>query len=319
MPMKAHGKTGLRAALLGSALLLAAACAGGRTRREIAAEYFNLGNAFFELRKFDRALDFYERALAYSSSFPEGGYNLARVYILQDRFGDAVEILKGLLDRDRDNLVVLQTLAYALGKAGRVEEAVDAYGEVLARSEGNIAALYNLSLLLEFQGRSREAYELLSRAVRLSPEDPDLLRRMGRLEARHGSRRAAIEYLKAYREKGGADGETDLFLVRLLEEEGLYSDALQVAESLAQTRKDDPEALFERAYLLLAKAEEKAPGLEALARAAEKGYADKKRVSALLLEVPEAFLQDVRAAVIEKGLLSPEEAEEVLAAPFGDP
>jgi len=186
-------------------------------------------------------------------------------------------------------------------------------------SEGNLSALYNLSLLREARGERRAAYDLLSTARLLGPDDPDVLRRLGVLETEYGSRTAAIQYLKSYREKQADDTKTGFFLVRLLEEEKLYSEALLVLENLLQKKADDPGMRFEQAYLLLAKAEEKEAGLEALAKAAGLGFEDKERAAALLLDVPPAFLQEVRKTVVDSGLLSAEEAEQALSAPFVDP
>ena len=91
-------------------------CMTAKTRRELAAEYFNIGNSFFELKNYDKALAMYEKALSYHDDFSETSYNLARLYISRSRFSDAINVLDELLKNDPDNLVLLQTLAYAHAK-----------------------------------------------------------------------------------------------------------------------------------------------------------------------------------------------------------
>ena len=305
-------------ALLVFALLGFTGCLTPRLRRELAAEYYNLGNAFFELKKYDRALTMYEKSLRYHGAFPESSYNLARVHIFQERYREATAVLRELLAREPDNLILLQTLAYARAKSGDVEEAILHYNRVLGLSEGNIITLYNLSLLYDSRGEHRTAYDLLKKAVGLFPDDSDVLRRIGFLEAEYGSRASAINYLRSYREKKADDVEAGFFLAGLYKEERLYAAALELVEALAARKQDDAAIRFEQAYLLLAKAEEKGPGLEVLAKAADLGFSDKDRALELLIEVPSSYLQEVKALMIEKGLLTGEEADEALAKAFED-
>jgi tetratricopeptide (TPR) repeat protein len=289
-----------------------------RLKRELAAEYFNLGNAYFELKKYDRAITLYEKSLRYDPSFSEGSYNLARVYMSQEKYEDGLGILENLISREGENLLLLQTYAYALGKAGRSSEAIAFYREILSKSEGNLAALFNLSVLLENDESTGESYELLKKANTLFPEDPDVLKRLGKLEAELGSLSAAINYLRQYIEKKKNDNETAFLLVELYGKERLYSDALELLETLIGSKRDDPKFWFEKAYLQLCKAEEKSAGIDSLNKAIELGYKNKEGARKLLLEVPSAFLRDVQSIILEKAILTPEEMEKTFADVFDE-
>jgi tetratricopeptide (TPR) repeat protein len=297
---------------------LLAGCVSGKVRRELAAEYFNLGNAFFELKNYDRAMALYPKALSYSDSLPENSYNLARVYIFQENYEDAFAVLVELLAADPENLILLQTLAYAQAKAGSTGDAIVTYRRVLSLSGGNTISLYNLSVLYEAEGDLEEAYRYLKTAYGISPDDTDVLGRLGRLEARYGSVDTAISYLRSYTEKKTDDADTAVFLCDLYKNQGLYAEALALIETVLSRAASNPLVLFEQAYLLLTKAEERVKGLDALTKSLEAGFADKDKAASLLLEASPAVLKEVQTLLTTKEVLTPEEAEKILSRALDD-
>jgi tetratricopeptide (TPR) repeat protein len=292
-------------------------------RRELAAEYFNLGNAFFELKNYDRAMSLYQKALGYSDELPENSYNLARVYISQEEYEEAIKVLVELLGSDPENLILLQTLAYTQAKAGEMGDAIVTYRRILSISEGNVISLYNLSVLYEEYeeeegGGSEEAYKYLKTAHSISPDDADVLARLGRLEARYGAPETAIIYLQAYMEKKTDDAETALFLCDLYKEQGLYAEALTLVESALSRAANNPDMLFQQAYLLLTKAEERARGMEALTKALEADFKDKEKAGELLLDASSSALKDIQSLLTGKGVLTNAEADKVLSGALDD-
>jgi tetratricopeptide (TPR) repeat protein len=258
-------------------------CLTGKIRRELAAEYFNLGNAFFELKQYDRAMSLYQRALGYSDTLPESSYNLARVYISQSDYEKAIEMLVGLLASDPENLVLLQTLAYAQAKAGETGDAIVTYRRIISLSPGNVITLYNLSVLYQEDGDSTQAYHYLQLARDLDPADADVLKRLGPLEAEYGSPGTAITYLQTYMEQKPDDTESGLFLSGLYKKEGLYAEALTLVESMASRVSGNPDVLLEHAYLLLTKAGEIQKGMETLTLGLDAAL---KQIAALLPSAP---------------------------------
>ena len=288
-------------------------CLTGKMRRELAAEYFNLGNAFFELKNYDRAMALYQKALSYSDSLPENNYNFARVHISQERYGEAIAILEELLAGDPENLILLQTLAYAQAKSGATDDAVLTYHRILSLSDGNVITLYNLSVLYEGEEKPEEAYRYLQTAYGIAPDDAGVLNRLGRLEAGYGSPETAISYLQAYMEKKTDDAEAALFLSDLYKKQGLYAEALSLIETILPRAAENPAILFDEAFLLLTKAGERSKGLDSLTKALEAGFADKDRAAQLLLEASPAVLKDVQSLLVAKGVLTAAEAEQILS------
>jgi len=316
--MEAAGRRCLAIALLIFVCALFASCLTGRMRRELAAEYFNLGNAFFELKNYDRAMMLYQKALSYSDELPENSYNLARVYISQERYDEAIDVLNGLLAPEPENLILLQTLAYAQAKKGSLDEAVTTYLRILSISDGNVITLYNLSVLREGEGKHEEAYLYLKTVYSIVPDDADVLGRLGRLEAEYGSAEIAIGYLQSYMEKKADDADTALVLSGLLKKQGLYAEALMLVETVLPRAASHPGILFEQAYLLLTKAEERTKGLEALTKSLDAGFDDKDKAAELLLDVPPAALKDVQGPLTAKNILSAAEIDKILSGALDD-
>ncbi|MDR2589009.1 MAG: tetratricopeptide repeat protein [Spirochaetales bacterium] len=303
-------------ALIFSVILGLTGCMSAKTRRELAAEYFHIGPSFFELKNYDKALAMYEKALSYHDEFSETSYNLARLYISRSRYPDAIRVLEELLGRDPDNLVLLQTLAYAHAKNQEPQAAIATYTRILAISEGSVVTLYNLSVLYEEADRREEAMSTLKSALRLAPDDADVLRRLGYLEAEHGSGEEAAEYLKAYMDIKTDDAATAVFLTELYKKQRLYAEALSFVEGFITRTPNNAGILFEHAWLLITQAEEKPRGMEVLGKALEAGFTDKEKAASLLLACPDSALREVENYLVEKKILTEEEAKKAIEGAF---
>jgi tetratricopeptide (TPR) repeat protein len=74
--------------------------------------------------------------------------------------------------------------AVEANRRGRAVEAIQRYRELLGLEPGHLAARTNLSLLLESSGDPAEALEQLSAALRVAPDDVELLVSRGSLRGR---------------------------------------------------------------------------------------------------------------------------------------
>ena len=85
---------GTRKAITALLLLgLLSACVSQAAREELAQEYYNLGNAFYEIRSYDRAIDYYTLAISHDPGLLNAHYNLSLALIKQGR-GDKAEKTK---------------------------------------------------------------------------------------------------------------------------------------------------------------------------------------------------------------------------------
>lgn len=155
------------------ASIVLGACATAPSTRELAEEYVNLGNVYFETGDLERSFELFERALELDPSVSAASYNAARVQIERGQITAAIDLLAQLLRDDPDNVIYRETLAYALYSRGDVPDALREYRRVLTIAPGLVRAVYNMALIqLEFE-QAWSAYHTLNSAADLAREDAE--------------------------------------------------------------------------------------------------------------------------------------------------
>lgn len=292
--------------------LISLSCLTPTLKRNLAFEYYNIGNTYFSLNKYAQAVEAYQKALTYDPDLAEGNFNLAQVYFALGRYGEGLEILHRL-QRDRgENIILLQTIAYGLAKSGRREEAIQYYVRVLSNSEGNSNALYNLGVLHYEMEQYDQSYMYLSRLYEIDPQDLDTLKLLGQIEARRERYSDALQYFFPYLAKNPEDLEIGLTVYRILIDLKRYGEALKVLNAQLEKKKEEPRLWFEKAFVLLTKAEEKKGGLDALTKALTLGFKDPQKFRMLIVETPPSYLDEVTTVFVRTGAFSNEELDDFL-------
>lgn len=301
------GMKGLQAAGLGAAvaalLVAATGCATDARGREVALEYYNLGNAYLELGRTDDAARAFESALRLDPGLARADYNLAIAFVRLGRASDAVAILERLVADDPGSVMTLLALAWALHAAGRDGEALARYDAAAALAPENQDALYNAGLLLWAAGRRREAAERFSRLAAIAPEDADVLYNLGALELEMGDAEAAAEHLGRYVERTPQDADGLLLLASAWERQRQFSRALEAYDRIVAVDATSASAWFGRARLLLTVVEDSDRGLEDLRRALAAGFADAEAAAALVANETLLAREEVERELGARGLL----------------
>lgn len=295
------------AAALCSTVLISA-CQSYVPRADLAEEYYNLGNAYFSLERYEEAEQYYRRALSLSPSLERANYNLARTLVVTQNYQQAIALLQELLATDAENVRVTETLAYAQLSAGNREEAIRLYERVLELSPYRVTALFNLGLLARDNGRPRRAVDLLERARGAASEDMEILYHLGMsyLEIDESEEGAAA--LGRYLSESEDPPISRLMTVAAaFEESRFYARALDGYDAVLQREANNAEALFGTARVLLTGAEEGTRGLERLSQALESGFSDEEVILELLHREDLIRRDAVRETLSEHGLVPAEE------------
>ncbi|TFG63277.1 MAG: tetratricopeptide repeat protein [Spirochaetales bacterium] len=303
-----------------SALALAVlvmGCATGFPEADAAGLYYNLGNAYFELERWDLAADAYKKAMALDKDLLQASYNLARVYIQTGDTEAGIEMLNGLLLEEPENTLLLNTLGYALTLKGSDEEALAVYEAVLVRNEFDAHALYNLSLLLWKLDRKDDSLAVMLKAFVQSPEDKDLLKNLALLNIDLGNTEDALRYLEAYTEKDPQNADMLAALGDTYLKEEFFAKALETYEKVLAIDKARPAVMFEKAWILLAVIGDGEKGLETLDQAVVAGFNDRERLLELAKNPDLVNPDEVTAYLKGKDLVSEEDLapEEVPLSP----
>lgn len=289
-----------------------AACATPADRSELATEYYNLGNAFFELGDFDRSAEYYSRALDLDETLARASFNLARVYVVQNRFDDAIEILGQLRLQDPANTIVLETLGYAHFSLGQEIPARETYLQVLTIDPGNVNVLYNLAQIELAAGNDAVALDYLDRATQLDPGDTEVLALLASTATAAGDEERALVSLEQLLDSGNAPPQSLLDLAGIYESNERYDRALEVLDIVTQTEDTGlaAQADFRKAAILLTAAQESEAGLAALEAALTRGFSDAEAIAGLLDNSDIISRTQVETLLESYGLFGSGEGEE---------
>jgi tetratricopeptide (TPR) repeat protein len=304
-------------AVLGAVLvaLASTSCAGDQSRRQ-AAGWTELGNAWAELGRWDKAGDAWSRAMALDPGQGVASYNLSRALAEAGKYDESIAKSDEYLESDPANAAVLSVKAYALYKSGRDEEALALYERVVALNGADSASVYNLAVLLESVGRTDEAMARYDAILALKPEDAIASFRKGLLLAAGGDAEGAVPLLERYLAANAESLEGHRALALAQERTGRYMEALESYAAIVAKAPEEADSWFALARLRLTVAEDGPGGLDALKTALQKGFKDRAMATDLLAEPGLMALDEVQKAFDEAAFFEdvPESVEETVAA-----
>ncbi len=107
-----------------------------------------LGESYVKLGKMTEAATQFEKVLAEKATFPEPYINRAKLYVNDNQFDQAIDVLKTAYKTAPTNLVAPMMAADLLEKRGQHKEAVALYDDILARNSGVDIAANNLAQII---------------------------------------------------------------------------------------------------------------------------------------------------------------------------
>ncbi len=294
-----HRRSGSLSAVLllgaGLAALVSLSCATDQSRRQ-ALGWTELGNAWAELGRWDKAGDAWSRAMALDPGQGVASYNLSRALAEAGKYDESILKSDEYLATDPDNAAVLSVKAYALYKAGRDAEALALYERVVALNGADAASVYNLAVLLEAAGRTDEAMERYDTILALKPDEANASFRKGLLLAAAGDAEGALPFLERYLAANAEslEGRRAFALTQVRAER--YMDAIDMYAAIVAKAPEDTDSWFALARLRLTVAEDGQGGLDALKTALKKGFKDRAKAKDLLAEPGLVALDEVQKA-----------------------
>ena len=288
----------------------------------MAKDYYNLGNAYFELEQFDKAVEYYDRALELDPSINQAVFNLARTKIETGDFRRAMKLLNRLSESDRENIMVLEMVGYTYYRMDSFSSAVEVYNHILDINPHNKKALFNISVLeVEL-----ERYDLArSHLLRLQELDdqPEYRRLLGDISMQEGDVEGAISLYESLVLEEKASREVYAALKELYLQMENYSDVLAVFDELARTAGDGEERgilFFERARIEFLYLEDMVSAQEHLIEALDAGFGsgDSSDLDSLIEEVESPVKEQVEKIIDEHLKETEPEEKPVGAAEEGD-
>jgi tetratricopeptide (TPR) repeat protein len=170
-------------------ILSAASCAGSAARAE---EYYAMGNAYFELKKYGEAERWFNRSKFHESTRIASEYNLGRIAYETGRYKEAAVFFDRIIERDPENITALKAAAYTCIKTEDFEKAEEYYRRILALVPESHDDGFNYALVLMALGREEETERILVKYN--NTENPEALLLLARAQSRLGKPEAADAY-----------------------------------------------------------------------------------------------------------------------------
>ena len=140
-------------------------------RKNIASEYYQIAEAYADLKKYDKAIIYYKRAMRDSGFKKASYYKLGRMNVLSNNFDEAEKIFKNLLKTDSENQTLKMSLAYCYGKNRKITKALKIYSDLLVQNSDSSDIMVNYIYLLIADDNLEEAQ---SQLLILKQKFPDL-------------------------------------------------------------------------------------------------------------------------------------------------
>ena len=248
--------------------------------KTLADEYYNLGNAWFDLKKYDQAARAYQTALGLNPDLKIATLNLARSRAELGDPAGALALVDPLASADPDNLVVAQYRAWLTARQKGPAEAAGLYEALAAKLPGDAATQYNAGLSLAAAGKEDKALTALKAWKELDGKKPEGLVTLAQLLDKTGSPdpQAWLDAAQAFPENDAHRFAPLAARAKDLEAAALYGDAVATWDTaLALPSAPDQargEGQFRRGAVLLLKIEDYDSGSKGVIDAWKAGYKD---------------------------------------------
>ena len=210
-----------------------------------AEEYYAIGNAYLDLKKYADAENWFNKAKFHKSTKTASEYNLGRIAYETGRYKEAAEYFYQIVKADGENITALKAIAYTYIKLEEPEKAASYYRIILDLVPESYDEGYNYALVLMALGEAEEAEKALVKFN--NTESPEALLVLARSQKQQSKVEAADAYSASLlkRDDPLVRAEYAVYLA----ERGLYAKALEEYGKALGSGKlsEDKKAEIERA------------------------------------------------------------------------
>jgi len=163
---------------------------------DYAEAHYNLGNAYSKLGRYQDAAQAYKQAIKIKPGYTEAYNNLGNAYVGLGRFQEAAEAFKQAINVKTDYADAHNNLGNACLSLGRWQDAIENYKQAIRIKPNWAEAHYNLGAAYGKIGRYQDALEIYKQAVRIDPALAEAHNGLGAAYLDLGRYQDAIEPLK---------------------------------------------------------------------------------------------------------------------------
>ncbi len=142
---------------------------------DLGREYYLLADSYAELKKYDKALELYQKASRTGvKSERELSFKIARTAALAKDWNTALKEYGSLLEKDKDNLLLKKSIAWIYGQKGDLEKAETEYEALYTAHSYDKDVCTNYILVLHALKKNEQARVVFSSYAELYPDAPNI-------------------------------------------------------------------------------------------------------------------------------------------------
>jgi tetratricopeptide (TPR) repeat protein len=260
-------------------IIILSSCSSVTYEQELVEAYSNLGNAYNDLGKLEQSSAAFVRALQIDPSFPSAAFNLGLVQIQSGEYESGIKVLKGLLKKEPENILVLKVLAWGYYKYTSLDRAVEIYDSILQLDPYNIDALNNITILMISMLMYEEAYPHLIRLEEAGVDTDSNYYNLGLTERELELSTGLNWFEKAYNKDPGLE-KNIIALIEALKIDKDYERVIELYDILLNINSE-PAIYFDKAFVLLTAIEDYERGIPALEISLQNGFNGNERIDEL--------------------------------------
>lgn len=138
------------------------------------SEYFSLAEEYYNLKKWDKALEFYSKSKQSEKFYTSSMYKSGLILIEQKKYLEAEFRFQELLLKDDENTSLLSYLAFVKAKQNKFSEAIALYEKVLLLHPLSQNTKKNLALVHWYAGNKEIAIQIQNELLEENPLDLSL-------------------------------------------------------------------------------------------------------------------------------------------------
>lgn len=275
--------------------------------KELAEAYYNLGNAYTELKKTKEAESAYKKALSYDKDINIAGYNLVLMYISSEEYKKALNLSKELVENETSNSFYLKLYGFSLYKNDHKEEALVQYDKVVEKDDVDLEALYNSGIINFELEKYDESLKLFNEILEIDSDYERTKYFLAKISFENDEIDKSIEYMNAFLEKK----QNDFRALDLLSEMYLiskeYGKLIETYDLLIPVSKEKQgEILLKKAAIVFEVIQDNEEALAIVEKAIESKLEDKEPYLDLLKLVEtleEDVFNDLKKLLIDNELI----------------
>jgi len=220
-----------------------------RLKPDFPEAYNNLGLCLKALKRFEQAVEYYEKAIELKPDYAEAYNNLGLTLQEQGLWAQAIEKFESAISLKPDHSGAHYNLGFALNEIDKLDAAASHYRRSIQLKPDFADAHNNLGVILKRQGRIREAIAHYRTALEYSSQKADIYNNLGNalkingrideaIEMLHRALAARPDFAEAYNNMGVA-----------LQARGNHTAALINFEKAVELKPEFAEARFNRATI----------------------------------------------------------------------